>query len=467
MSTNNKNPRVVKYKKRRYANVGVVIFLGIFIYFVIYTFMFMTRDKISVYEVVYGKIAESANKYYEGLIIRDEVVNEAPNAGYLNCFVGEGNKVAVGGVVYTIDENGRVAELLQEALSEQNALTDENYADIKDIINDYTLNYDDCHFDSIYNFKVDIDAALLEYINMNKINEIIGGMTNDNLSLFNMIKAPKSGIVSYVIDGYEGKDINSLRLSDFDKTNYTSTTNKSNDLIAAGTPIYKTLSNERWNILIPLSEADVKKYYEDTLIKIRFREDGITAVGDFEIIYIEGEPYGKITLEQYMVRYSGERFVDIQIVDKAIEGLKIPKSSLVDMDFYTIPERFATYGGNTKDVGFLVEKYDDDGKMTVEYVNPQIYQCIDGQYYVSTKEFKAGMNLTLEDNSEKYTISAKSSLTGVYNINNGYCVFREVNILAESTDYYIIESGTTYGLLVFDHIVLDSDTVDENQIVYH
>lgn len=467
LSRKNKNPRVVKYRKKRYANVGVVIFLAIFIYFLIYTAMFVTRDKISVYEVIYGKTAESANKYYEGLVLRDETVNLAPSSGYLNCFVGEGNKVAVGSAVYTIDENGNVTNLLQESLSEQNALTEENYADIKEIISQFSLNYDDTHFDSVYNFKVNIDAALLEYVNMNKINEIINNMNEQNLSLFNMIKAPQSGIVSYVIDGYEDYDYKSLKLSDFDKSRYSCTNNKSNDLVAANTPIYKTIGDEKWDIIIPLSEEEVKKYFEDTLMKIRFKEDGLTAVGDFEIIYIEGKPYGRITLSQYMVKYSSKRFIDIQIVEKPIEGLKIPKTSLVDMDFYTIPERFATFGGNTKDVGFLVEKYDEDGNMTVEYVNPQIYQLIDGQYYVNTKEFSAGMNLTLEDNSEKYTISAKSSLTGVYNINNGYCVFREVHILAESSDYYIIESGTTYGLLVYDHIVLDSDTVDENQIVYH
>ena len=467
MNNKNKNPRIVKYRKRRYANVGVIIFIGIFIYFLIYTAMFVTRDKISVYEVVYGKTAESSNKYYEALAVREETVNTAPNSGYLNCFVGEGSKVAVGGAVYTIDENGKVAGLLQESLSEQNALTEENYADIKNIISEFTLNYDDSHFDSVYNFKVNIDASLLEYVNMNKINEILNGMTDTNLSLFNMIRAPKSGIVSYVIDGYEDKNYNSLKLSDFDKSSYSSNSYKSNDLIAAGTPIYKTISNEEWHIIIPFTEEDVKKYFEDTLMKIRFKEDGLTAVGDFEIIYIEGQPFGKVTLNQYMVRYASERFINVEIVEKPIEGLKIPKTSLVDMDFYTIPERFATMGGNTKEVGFLLERYDDKGNMNVEYITPQIYQCIDGYYYVSTKEFEAGWNLTLEDNSEKYTVSAKASLTGVYNINNGYCVFREVHILADSTDYYIIESGTTYGLLVYDHIVLDSSTVDENQIVYH
>ena len=467
MADKRQNGRVVKYRKRRNVNIGVLIFACIFIYFLIYTVMFVTRDKISVYEVVYGKTAESANKYYEGLIIRDETVYTSPNAGYLNCFVREGEKVAVGSSVYTIDENGKISELIAETLEEEGALTSENYADIKNMISDFSLSYSDTNFDAVYNFKVDIDAALLEYVNMNAINEIIGSMSSENLSLFNMVKAAKSGIVSYYIDGYEGRDINSLTVGDFSKENYSKVSHKSNDLVAEGTPIYKTINSEHWDILIPLSDEDVIKYLEDDVIKIRFKENGITAVGGFKIIYIGGHAYGQISLDQYMVRFVSERFVDIQIVEKQIEGLKIPKTSLVNMDFYTIPERFATYGGNTKDTGFLLEKYDDKGNVSVEYINPEIYEYKDGMYYVSTDAFNAGDNLVLEDNSEKYTISAKATLTGVYNINNGYCVFREVNILAESTDYYIIESGTAYGLLVYDHIVLDSNTVKENQVVYH
>ena len=467
MATRTRNGRVVKYRKRHFVNVGVLIFAAIFIYFLIYTIMFITRDKISVYEVVYGKTAESANKYYEGLILRDEIVYYAPNAGYLNCYVRENNKVSVDQTVYTIDESGNISKLLQEALADSDSLTSENYANIKQMISEYSLNYNDTYFDSIYDFKIDIDAALLEYMNINKINEIVGSITEENLSLYKIINATTSGIVSYNIDGYEDKTVDSLKLSDFDKSNYKNKSHMSNDLIAEGTPVYRSVSNETWDIIIPLSEDDVKKYYEDTRIKIRFKDDGFTTVGDFKIIYIEGKPFGQISLEQYMVQYASERFVDIQVIEKQIEGLKIPKTALVNMDFFTIPERFATYGGNTKEVGFLMEKYDEDGNKTVEYISPEIYQCIDGYYYVGTDEFSGGDVLVLEDNSESYTISAKSSLTGVYNINNGYCVFREVNILAESTEYYIIESGTAYGLLVYDHIVLDSNTVTENQVVYH
>ena len=427
----------------------------------------MTRDKISVYEVVYGKTAESANKYYEGLIVRDETVFTSPNSGYLNCFVREGEKVAIGSSVYTIDENGTISELLQEALTNENSLTDENYTAIKNMISEFTLDYTDSEFDEVYNFKIDIDSALLEYVNMNAINEIISSVDSTNHSVFKMITAQKSGIVSYIIDGYEGKTVESLSLTDFNKNNYSRTSHKTNDLIDSGTPVYKTVNSEQWDILIPLSAEDATKYADDTLMKIRFCDDDVIAVGDFQIIYIEGQAYGKISLEQHMVRFVSERFVDIQIVEEKTEGLKIPKTSLVNMDFYVIPEKFVSLGGNSTDTGFLLETYDEDGNITVEHVTPHIYEFIDGYYYVSTEDFKSRDNLVLADMSEKYTISAKKSLTGVYNINNGYCVFREVNILAESSDYYIVESGTTYGLLVYDHIVLDSDLVEENQVVYH
>ncbi len=467
MAEDRRNKRVVKYRKRLNINVGMLIFAAIFIYLVIYTAMFLSRDKISVYEVVYGATAESTNKYYDGLILRDETVSYSPSSGYLNCFVREGEKAAVGSTVYTIDENGKVSELLKEKLADSDTLTDENYAAIKNMISEYSLNYDDTRFEAVYDFKVDIDSALMEYVNYNAINDIISSMPAESLSLFNMIKAEQSGVVAYYTDGYEDVTADTLVASDFDKSTYSKVSYKSNDLVAAGSAIYKTVTGEKWDIVIPLSDDDVAKYFDKTSLKIRFLEDGITTTGSFKIIYVAGQAYGQITLDRYMIRYVSERFVQIQIVENQIEGLKIPKTALVNLDFYIIPERFATYGGNTTDIGFLQEKYDEEGNVTVEYINPEIYEFIDGYYYVSTEVFSAGDNLVLEDYSEKYTISAKQSLTGVYNINNGYCVFREVNILAESNDYYIVESGTTYGLLVYDHIVLDSKTVTENQVVYH
>ena len=57
-------------------------------------------------------------------------------------------------------------------------------------------------------------------------------------------------------------------------------------------------------------------------------------------------------------------------------------------------------------------------------------------------------------------------MIGVYNINKGYADFRRIRILYQNDEYSIVESNTAYGLNVYDFIVLDTSTVDENELIY-
>ena len=459
------NKKVVKYRKKININVGMVIFAAIFIYFLVYAVLFFTRDKITIYEVVKGEKASDTNKKYQALILRDETVYKTDSAGYLNVFIKEGQKVKVGDTVYTIDENGTISEMISNKL-EGESLSEEDYIQIKEIITQFSSDYNDILFGKIYDFKTDLDSAIMQIYSKNAINSIMSAQ-DTGASGYKIETALKSGIVSYYCDGYEGKTAESLTKDDFSIEKYKRSSHKSGDLVAAETDIYKTANSEKWNLFIKLSDDDIKKYGQDTKMRIRFTDDNTVAVGDFKVIYIENQAYGQITLQQYMVRYISDRFVDIKIDEDVKSGLKIPKTSVVTKDFHTIPESFGIKGGNTKETGFLIEKYDEKGNQVTEYVAPEIYEDIDGMYYVSTQDFKSGDNIIANDGSGKYTIGPKASLKGVYNVNNGYCVFREINILTESDDYYIVESGTDYGLLVYDHIVLDSSRVNENQIVYH
>ena len=63
-------------------------------------------------------------------------------------------------------------------------------------------------------------------------------------------------------------------------------------------------------------------------------------------------------------------------------------------------------------------------------------------------------------------MSKKRKLKGVYNINKGYAVFKEVEILCENDEYYIVKEGTSYGLYNYDHIVQDGTTVEEDEVVF-
>ena len=56
-------------------------------------------------------------------------------------------------------------------------------------------------------------------------------------------------------------------------------------------------------------------------------------------------------------------------------------------------------------------------------------------------------------------------LKGVYNINRGYAVFRQVQILCESDEYYIVQSGDDYGLSNNDHIALTGKDVHEGDVI--
>jgi len=61
----NEHKKVVKYRKPFNINIGVIIFIIIFIYLVFNVFTYITTTHTSVYEVEQGTMAE--NNVYRGL----------------------------------------------------------------------------------------------------------------------------------------------------------------------------------------------------------------------------------------------------------------------------------------------------------------------------------------------------------------------------------------------------------------
>ena len=74
--------------------------------------------------------------------------------------------------------------------------------------------------------------------------------------------------------------------------------------------------------------------------------------------------------------------------------------------------------------------------------------------------------ILMEKSSKQYLISDSETLEGVYNINKGYAVFREITVVDENEEYCIVEEGTTFGLSQYDHIALDASTVEDQDIIF-
>ena len=77
-----KNKKIVRYRKPLNINVGMIIFAMIFVYLSFSVYTYLRRDHVQFYEVVEGSIVN--NKEYNGILFRDETVENAPQTGYVN-----------------------------------------------------------------------------------------------------------------------------------------------------------------------------------------------------------------------------------------------------------------------------------------------------------------------------------------------------------------------------------------------
>ena len=449
---------VVKFSKKPDINIGLIIFIVIFLYIVISVLIFAFSKKTSIYEVNAGSL--TIDNIYTGFVLRNETLVTSDYSGNVNYFLGNGERASIGTVVYSVDETGRVYEKIKQSISSE--LDSKEIQTIKDMVTDYTKNYSTSEFYNIYEYKEDISSKIYEFQH-NDISEQLDTFIEetDSTNLFHIIDAKKTGIVSYVIDGYENANENVLNKELFSNDEYTRTNLQNLELINKGDVAYKLVTNDEWYIYIPFNENEATIYAENSTIMLEFTDNGITCEGKLEIINIGDEKYGKITLNKYMINFIEDRYVQVKISKDNYVGLKIPVSAVFEKSFYTIPKEYLTPSGT-----FIKKYYDDNGNIRTDAIVPEIYEENDIYYYVSMNNFSSGDILILPDSDQTYVVGTMEELTGVYCVNKGYVVFRKVNIIERNSEYCIISKGTKYGLSIYDHIVLDYTTAKENEIIH-
>ena len=195
-----KNAKIIKYKKPRNINVGIVLFAAIFVYLVVSVATYLSRPQIHVYEVTEGSLASYSD--YTALILREETVSYSESAGYINYYVRDGRKVGVNDLVYTIDETGQTLEQLEQDTGES-SLSSEDLQRLKTELIRYVISYDSMRFSDVYDMKNGIQSSLLEYLGASALEEL-ASMQEGGGAAFAWSYAAVSGTVSQVIDGLEG-----------------------------------------------------------------------------------------------------------------------------------------------------------------------------------------------------------------------------------------------------------------------
>ncbi|WP_242964002.1 HlyD family efflux transporter periplasmic adaptor subunit [Blautia pseudococcoides] len=468
-------------------NIATLLFGALFIYMLITVLLYITSTHVTSYQVTAGPL--SRNPVCTALAVRDEEVVTADSPGYIRYYAREGMKVRKGGNVYALSDTKNVKSDI--------TLSKDQLEQVRTRIADFSNNFSGTDFYDAYSFKYEMQGLIFQQASSqgtapadavedqdeedSDVTVIRGSMTFGNQVVHT---SPSAGLVIYSTDGYEGKTVEDLTEEDFNQKAY-----EKNDLLTdgqakAGDAVYKLVKDDNWTLMVPLSDKLAAKLADRKSIKVKFLKDGETQTGQLSLMNVGNQKVAKITLKNGMVRYASDRFLKIELVINTQSGLKIPMRSIVTKEFYIIPSSFLTKGGNENSAGFLRETATKGGDKTTEFVSATIYKntaeenqdgevsedtentaAQDGYCYVDKQTFQDGDVLHKPETQETFVVGEIDYLEGVYSMNKGYAVFRQIDIIDQNEEYCIVKPNTSYGLEAFDRIVDDGESVKEEDIL--
>lgn len=451
--------KIVKYRRPLNLNIGMIIFGFIFVYIIICVIAYFRSEHIAGYEVTVGSL--STSNIYTGIAVREEKVISSAGDGYVNYFAGEGSKIGANQLVYTIDGSGRLAELMASN-SEKNTLTDMQIAQLRQECISFSGSFNRQAFNNVYDFKHEMEGAVLRLATVNtleKIDDINDAGIAGSVKLY---YAPQPGIVVYSVDGYESLTPETVTSEMFDQSLYEKKVLSNNDLLAQGDAAYKLCTSEDWYVVIKLDENQARALADEGYVRVKFLKNQTLSWASVEVMYLPDGIYGVLGFNNSMITFCTERYIEIELIVEEETGLKIPVSSIVEKEFFMIPSEYVYTAENGKAKYVSRQTYTEDGGLSWERVDVTVYSEENGQMYVGEDMLRGGDVLQKEDSSETFTVGVRGTLIGVYNINKGYADFRQISILYQNEEYAIVKSNTTYGLCVYDHIVLDASSVSED-----
>lgn len=457
-----------KKKRRTHLNIGTIVFLAIVIYLTASVVRDLGREKLAVYEVSESIIDDEIKS--SGVIIRNESLEKTDQAGYINYYLKDGSKVKNGGVIYTVDTNGKVTSYLNSLAKEKNEISQEEKNQIFEDLRALSEGFSDDHFSDIYDAKNTINYDLMAYSdtiiadNKEELSEKFG--ENSYIE----VQSPRAGLISYFSDGLEDLTLKNLDSSVFHQKAKMEDL-RSKEKMKAGTPIYRLVKSQKWKLALSVSEDEYNclknlKKKEVSSVEVTFLKDNFTTKASFGCKKIDGGYYAVLSFDDYVQRYMNQRYLSVRLLLSETKGLKVPSSSLVEKNIYKIPKRFLTKGSDSDSANQVnIMTVNKKGEKVLHQQSVVVYQRDEDSVCISTEGLKEGDIISSLDKTDRFTLVETSKIQGVFMVNRGYAVFKAVTIMRRNEDYCIISPDDS-GIVLYDRIILNSDTIKENDVIY-
>ena len=457
------NGKIIEFPKKTKFNLVYLALIAMVIYIGVNVYGALSKGHINRFEVKDGSLVKENR--FNALVIRDEEVVVADETGYVNYFITQGDRGAAGNLIYTVDETGTVIDYVNGVESMNGVITEDELAQLEEMILAFKDSYNMEDFHKVSSSKQKLTDSVTRMVNENLLNEI---QKNPSLEgSINYKYMSKAGVVSYWKDGYEQLSAEKVTSSCFGE-DYKKEVLENNKLVASGESVYKISDDENWSVAF-IAEEEVAQYLlEKEVVEVRFIQEDVSFWGSVSVHTNSlSEKVVELSFSGGGINFIDDRFVDIELSLGNADGLKIPRTAIVEKEFYIVPKEYVFYNKHESYYFINVEKTLENGEKTVfkNEVHPY-YQDADTQaYYLEEREVKLGDRLFMENSPNEFVVSNTGILVGVYNINKGYADFKQIKILDQNEDYAIVKSNTKYGLSAYDFIVLDAGDVAEDTFI--
>ena len=448
-----KNTKEIKSKKFKVFYIFRVLFvitIIILLYIIINFVKLFNKNEVKIYEVTTGEIVNVDR--HKGFIYREENVATCANDGYINFYVANAERVKRGSFIYTVNDVPSIINTYE--------LNDSDKKNIKQNIKMYSNNITNLDFSNIYIAK----DSLKELVNeINTIKQLEDIDIEKEINAKEKGYAKSAGLISFLIDGYEKSDIKDfsedlIKKYDLAKLYAQKKEVKSRD------QIYKIITSPEFSIVFD-SSYDYDNYEKSNSILVKFVYENVTTNGRIEsFIGNDNKKHFKVKITEYPEKFIDKRVVEFEIENKKVFGYKIPIKSIISKNCYVVPKNMIDKDFETDE--YILYKFGPDGARIKVPCN--ISKEDDKYCYISINDslskVKYGEVLTNRYN-DTYSLSEVKKIEGVYNMNKGYAVFKNIEVLDRTNEYAIIKRHTINGVSIYDHLALNASEINEGDLI--
>lgn len=381
--------------KRRKIKHSKVFLIGIFAYIIINGITVFIGKNIDTLVVSNEKIEEYITT--KGLLIRDEYIINSTMTGNIEAYFKEGDKVKnLDKVAYVYNNNIDEANFKElESLEKEVIQIEEGQssiikADVDKVNKKIEKNKDNIQTKLIQG-KLGISKEVVELeehikdknkllksdLNSKPIinkKEEINKLNNKIEKNSDILQTNKSGIISYKFDGNESKynigNISELTIDDIEYTENEYIDILNEGVIKHGQPIARIINNIKQYLAIVVEENEIINFEENNSVIIRDKNNQINAKvhniytkNDKNIVVLE--------ISEQNIEINDTRVAEFDIIYKSIEGIKIPKSSIVKKDnvegVYIVSET-----GSAKFIEIKGTSYENEEFIVIDYYKNEI-----------------------------------------------------------------------------------------------